>query len=128
MSKYVVDRDLGWNRIKREAKKKTNSVFIGIRGGNIGKTNLATIGLYHEKGGKNNRPPKRSFIQPTVDANFGKYMRLLNKIADNIFTGKSSKEESIFTLWAVVNKQIKARISSGILPQIATSQNPQNAR
>lgn len=126
MSK-VIDRDLGWKKIKRKSlSNRPYSVNVGIRGHGTGKTNLATIGLYHEKGGKRpgwkkGCPPKRSFIGDTIDKNLSKLMHGLDTIASAISAGKGSKKQGLYAYGKLVENMIKGRIKSGILPRLAAS-------
>lgn len=129
MPSNLIIKDKGWNKILREARKTSggkNSVLVGIRGRGSGKKDLATIGLYHEKGGKRQGwtrgcPPKRSFIAPAIDSNKSYYLRLLDKIHDRVLRGLSGKSQGLFALGSVIEMQIKNRITAGIAPELAKS-------
>lgn len=134
MAKTVIDKDRGWQKIRKNAKKaRKNAVAIGIRGQGTGKSSLATIGLYHEKGGVRSGwtrgcPPKRSFIGPTIDSNKSKYMFALGHIASKVLSGKLMVSRGLFGLGALVENHIKQRIGSGILPSLADSTKKFKAR
>jgi len=129
----VKDKDRGWKKIKKNVLHKTNSVSIGIRGQGVGKSSLASIAYYHEKGGKrvgwkNGCPPKRSFIASTIDKNLMKYQLALDKVASRILSGLVSKKTGLHGLGFLLVKGIKSTIRSGITPPLAESTKKQKAR
>ena len=117
----MVDIDRGWKRILKSAMDKHNNVSVGIRGSGSGKNDLKMIALYHEKGGKRGRPPKRSFIAPTIDKNKGKYLLALDRVADRIISHGISKTQGLMALGKIVEGNIKATIIRGIAPPLAES-------
>lgn len=127
MPKSFIDKDRGWKKIMSKIRKtRVKSVSIGVRGQGTGKSDLATIALYHEKGGKRpgwkkGCPPKRSFIGPTIDQNQSKYMRALERIASRIAIGKINVKQGLFGLGSLVERHIKRKIRAGVLPQLAES-------
>jgi hypothetical protein len=129
----IKDIDRGWNKIKYNALHGQNRVSIGIRGGGIGKNDLATIGLYHEKGGKRpgwskGCPPKRSFIGSTIDEKKWKYQLALDRVADKILSGAITKSKGLHGLGFLLVKDIKSKIRKGILPALADSTKKAKAR
>lgn len=124
----VKDIDRGWKRIKKQALSHNNAVKIGVRGSGTGSKNISAIATYHEKGGKNNRPPKRSFIASTIDGNVWIYQRALDKAADKILSGSMSKNRALRQIGLLLVRNIKKRIRSGISPELAESTKKRKAK
>jgi hypothetical protein len=126
------DRDLGWERIRREIRKSANKphVQVGIFGakasadhGGLPNVVVATtheFGETIEREGKEGsyiiEIPERSFIRATVDVRRRQIRGTARTVADRVLTGALSRKQALDQLGLFVQGQIRQRISEGIPP------------
>lgn len=121
----VVDRDRGWNRVKRELKKGRVEVTVGVQGraadaphGADGKLTNADIAAINELG---LGVPERSFLRATLDANRARYIKLLKGVGDAAVAGKATLEQGAALVGEIAVGDVKQAIADGIPPPNAPS-------
>lgn len=89
----IVDTDLGFDSVLDQMLEADRSYTkVGLIGEKAKERDqrtglpLATIGLIHEYGTEDNRPPERSFIRNPVDEHAEEIADDLTKVAEQIFT------------------------------------------
>jgi len=123
------ERDLGWNGIKSAMRRGVSQrvLDVGIIGDNASGVHEdsdltnAQIATIHEFGGKDNRPPERSFIRETIDKKRQTYIRKMEQIARLFFEKKMSLTKGLGLLGEKVQGDIKRWMKSGIPPPLADS-------
>jgi len=91
MRNGVTERDMGWNRIKRETKALGGkSVDVGLQNdGTMGKdceTLVSQYAYYNEYG--TGRIPSRPFMRNAFDQNKADILRTTRKLWDGVMTGR----------------------------------------
>lgn len=138
----VIDRDLGWDYIKAQAKElaKKPGVVVGIRGTNaddkktfisedggkaqnVGGPTLAEIATVHEYGSPSKGIPERSYLRSTVDKNLSSYRQILEQLKLQIFNPKVNVtvKNALLILGAKIKLDVQATIRAGIPPAWADS-------
>jgi len=123
----VEERDLGWNRIRRELAELAKNplvVDVGILGqeateshGDDGLNNVK-LGTFHEFGGSNNRPPERSFLRSTMENKAQGYMNLLQKKAKRFYESGMSVKDFLGLVGQRVSADVKITIKKKIPPPL----------
>lgn len=96
----IFDKDLGWERIKREMRlMKDSHVKIGVLQ-NAGEhkesgVHLADIATWNEFGDKRGRIPSRPFMRQTFDKNLEKVHQFLRVKQDEIYRGKGTTKGTL---------------------------------
>lgn len=126
MSAQVIDRDRGYQRIKRDLMRKA-SVTVGIQSPEAegqredGKTTNIMVASTHEFGAPERNIQSRSFMRATFDKFKRKYERLMKTANDRIMMGKSSPKRELFVIGETHRTDILRRIKAGIPPGWAES-------
>lgn len=81
-------------------------------------TTLAAIAASHEFGGKNNRPPQRSFLRETFDIHARKYGDLMTKATQRVLKNEDPRK-ALFILAETGRADVIKRIGEGIPPELA---------
>lgn len=122
----VDERDRGLKRFfKRLRVFDGHEVVVGIPAKEGAETTeegptLAYIAAAHEFGGKNNRPPQRSFLRDTFDIHAKKYGDLMEKAAQRVVKGEDPRK-ALFVLGETARGDVILRINQGIPPELAAS-------
>jgi len=117
----VIDRDLGWQKIKRELEKAARlEVAVGIQQGTTGAegASVAEYAAYNEYG--TDKIPSRPFMatsfdesKPQIDADF-------KREANALVTGQSTAHQSLLTIGLKHQKRIQNTISKrNFLPKLS---------
>ncbi len=123
MSSGVIDKDLGWDRIKREmAKAKGSFTKVGILAADADEpygdgTDLVEVAAYNEFGTED--IPERSYLRSTTDEERNKVNRVVDKELDKIHLGTSTVEQSL----GLVGEYMASKVRN----KIVAIQNPPNA-
>lgn len=118
----VVDRDRGWNAIKKRVGEVGDLVLqIGVRdssraGDGISNAELASI---HEFGTEH--VPERSFIRSTMDEHREEYARILAAEARKVIEGKRTPALSMDLMGQKVASDMQRKIEQGVPPPNADS-------
>lgn len=118
----VIDRDLGWKRIKKNLAElaREPAVAIGILAEEApredGKLTNVDIGTFHEFGTEH--VPQRSFIRGTVDAKRAEINKFVSDQLGRVIEGKETVDTSLAKVGEKVRAEIKGRIRAGIQPQL----------
>lgn len=123
--KYI-DKDKGWNRLKRELAKSRSKphVVVGLFGAKGSEAHEdspftnAEVGSVHEYGLGN--APERSFIRDTVDIKGKNIAKTARRLANAVLGGLPT-EAALELLGLYVKGEIQKRISDGIAPPNAPS-------
>jgi hypothetical protein len=115
----VVDKDNGWNALKKSLRKLGDQeVVAGILGDiDFSLPTVAAIGLVHEFGSPERNIPERSFIRSTFDKNEAKYTRLLQESVRKVVRTKKIDKAALFRLGETARKDIVNRIVQGEIKQ-----------
>ena len=139
----VRERDLGWNRIKRELEYlDSHHVKVGIQSDEgahdaaVGLT-VAEIGTIHEYGippsadpsdllgstapSADQLIPTRSFIRSAVDENRRRILTITRKLYTKVLDGKMTGRIALELLGQAVEAMIKRKITSGPFVPLAPS-------
>lgn len=124
-SKSTVDeRDRGLKRFfKRLRVFDGLEVVVGIPAAEGAEqrdgTTLAAIAAAHEFGGRDNKPPQRSFLRETFDLHVKKYGDMMEKAAERVTKHKENPKKALFILGETARADVVERINQGILPELA---------
>lgn len=117
----VTERDLGWNRIKREMALADGSYTkVGIQAnatydatgegsGRDGDEDMVEIGASHEFGIGN---PKRSFLRSTTDAEAKRVDGMIQSGLEAIKQGRASTKHVLGTVGEYMTGKVQAKIVS----------------
>ncbi len=122
----VIDRDRGWNRIKKEIKLMNRGVVkIGIlsdagihRGGkkkrqNSSQVNYVDIAMINEFGSPRRNIPSRPFMRMAFEKNNRKLTRLTKKLMNQIYDGTISTRTALKKLGLAHQDQVQSTIEGG---------------
>ena len=119
----IIDKDRGWNRIKREiarVRRRKPHVQVGIFGDEAaedrgGITNVQVAAI-HEFG----LPPmpERSFLRATFDMKAREIAQLAKNLRWRVFVGTMSNAKALGLLGAFVKGEVQKRMSRGIPPPL----------
>ena len=125
----LIDRDLGYKRIKRDFKRASRGPFrvdVGlIEGGAAAakhpKSNLTVgeVGSLHEFGTEN--IPERSFLRATFDQEVNRDMGLSIQFMGEFVDGRQNIPKALRLLGDRKRSQIIRRINAGIPPPLDAS-------
>lgn len=121
MSKKVelIDKDLGWKKIKKQFSRADLELSVGILEGSPSRTEggptNAVIGHIHEYGLGNN--PERSFLRSTMDDKKGSADRMVIR---DIRRGMTP-EQVLNLLGLKLQADVRATIRSNIPPALSAS-------
>lgn len=119
----VVDRDLGWNKIKAEMRKAHNlEVAVGVQQGSTNKegASIAEYGTYNEFG--TSRIPSRPFMATSFDASKAQIDADFRRAAKGIASGEATAKESLLEIGLKHAKRIQEMIQKrNFLPRLADS-------
>ena len=87
--------------------------------GSDGKLTVAEVGTFHEFGTEH--VPQRSFLRANDEENREKYKKFMDELRDKIIFGMMPAKQALGLLGEVIQKDIKARIVSGIAPALKQS-------
>lgn len=120
MNTRVIDKDLGWRRVIKQASIKRH-VEVGIRGeedprraGQLGNVELGAI---HEFG--LGHVPERSFIRDPIDNNLAKYRKLTRVLGRSVYTLKTTLIQALNVLGLRVQADMRKAINNGLEPGLA---------
>lgn len=113
MASKLVDKDLGYRKLKRASKRKPYEILIGFQ-----TEEYALIALVNEYGSPSRNIPERSFIRSTLAANDRTYTAEMERIALLSLEGKNVKAEL---------KALSERIRKDIIQTIKLFSSPSNA-
>ena len=124
MRNGVTERDLGWNRIKRETKALGGkSVDVGLQNdGTMGKdceTLVSQYAYYNEYG--TGRIPSRPFMRNAFDQNKADILRTTRKLWDGVMTGRLDANQAAGVLGQSHVDHIIGQIESGDFEKNAES-------
>lgn len=127
MAVRYIDRDLGWNQVKRELRKSLRKphTVVGIFGTNASANHANTslsnvqVAAVHEFG--LNEIPERSFIRGTVDARQRNIAKMQRQVALAVLDRRMTTRQALDALGLYVKGQIQDRIARGIPPPNAPS-------
>lgn len=117
----VIDRDLGWKRIKADLNKAQagqSFVVVGLLGKAHNRrdsdpvTNVE-IGVIHEYGAPNAGIPERSWMRRTFDLKRDEYVKLIGKLYDGVLRGKLDLEHALELLGAKYSAEVKNTVTRG---------------
>ena len=123
MGSGVIDKDLGWDRIKREmAKAKGSCTKVGILAADAEEqyedgTDLVTVAAVNEFG--TDDIPERSYLRSATDEEMNKVNRIIAGELDKIHRGTSTVEQSL--------GRVGEYMASKVRQKIVAIQNPPNA-
>jgi hypothetical protein len=125
MTGRVTDRDRGYKKLLKRLTPKPSDVTVGVheadgaaQHGNDEQT-IVEIASYHEFGGPNNNPPRRSFIRDWADENSEKHKAMLKKLAAGVIAGKLESVDQALELFGVrAVGEVQQRIAQGIEPPL----------
>jgi hypothetical protein len=112
----VVDRDLGWKRIKALAKAEGSYAKVGLLGNKAdrtGEVDNVTIGVIHEFGSPAANIPERSWLRSTFDAKREELYRLMRELVGGIYDGKMTPERVLGIAGAQLAAEMKKTITTG---------------
>jgi hypothetical protein len=129
----VRDTDKGWKAMRKRAAKmaKGSTVQVGILGEDAAKVHqpedgekasgatIGEIGEFHEFGLGNN--PVRSWLRGYVDANNAQIQAKVNRLAEEVISGRMTPEQALDTLGMSLKGGIQKRIAEGIMPQVTAA-------
>jgi len=114
MSKGIVEKDRGWNRIKKDyATLSRASLKVGLQAGDVDDSGvpIATYGFYNEFGTE--RIPERSFIRSTADEQRENWNRLLDAAYQKIIDGKITPRKALAIVGTKAQQDIQKKIVDG---------------
>lgn len=121
-SSRVIDRDLGWAKLRRElAKAEKSAVHVGIQGeaGAAERTegmSNADLLAVHEFGSADGRIPERSVIRATVDEGEREYRSLLSRLGAAIVDAKIDVVRALGIAGEKVLGDMRRKVRAGIPP------------
>jgi hypothetical protein len=128
MTVNISDRDRGFKRLLKRLTPKQSDVTVGIHEGEgseshgDGGDTVVEVAAYHEFGGPENNPPRRSFIRDWVDENEQQHKVILRKLTEGVVAGRvPSVDVALEQFGALAVGQVQARIAGGIAPALAES-------
>lgn len=125
----LVDRDLGWAAYFRSVSKmKSAYAKVGVlddgKGAEKypdGSLSVAEVAAIHEFGTEDGHIPSRSFLRSTFDEKRPELEQTAAVLSARILAGKSTIEDALNRLGALLTAAIKNKISTGIDPPNAPS-------
>lgn len=124
----VEEIDLGWDEIVasllKEGERKPVA-DVGVVGASAaeehdGPTNVDLASM-HEFGGKDGRPPERSFIRSTVTAKRRSYDEIFSRGAKLVYERKTDVDTILGLVGSKSQSDVRATIRAGIEPELAES-------
>lgn len=114
-SRYVIDRDRGWNRIKGALQGKKSAALIGILADDDDRSDddtwgNAAIAAFHEFG--TGEVPQRSFLRAVVDANRARYKQQLRQGLQHVIKGGATVDGVLEQLAETVKKDVQDRLEA----------------
>jgi hypothetical protein len=124
MSRSVIIKDLGWQRIVAElARMEATTVDVGIHddaGSGEEGTPIAAYASYNEYG-TGRGVPERSFLRSTFDETIEKLNRLRGRLLEAVYEGRMTAELAGALLGEQHSADIKRKIGSNLPPPNAPS-------
>ena len=108
MATKLIDKDKGWNRLKKTLKSfKDDELVVGIPGKiDFGEPTQAAIGAVHEFGSVDGKTKSRSFLRSTFDKNVNKYDKELTRNIARAVKKGSPIKQGLFVLGETVRKDV----------------------
>lgn len=130
MAANVRDRDLGWKRIKNELEKlsKKPEIKIGLLSDTSREKKetivndkkiiseeitVLEVAIHNEYGAPKANIPERSFIRSTYDQKNKDWFKLIEKMIDRVYTGKSTVEDGMNIVGLRAEADIKLKLKNG---------------
>lgn len=119
----VIEKDTGFKELMKRLRVFDGlEVVVGIpakEGDQVYENGvpLIKIASAHEFGTPDGRPPRRSFLRDTFDANRTKYAKLQDEAAKQVIKNKNPKV-ALFRLSQEARNDVLARIDAGIDPPL----------
>ncbi len=123
MAGRVIDKDRGWNQLRRELARTTQGthITVGVQGeegerirdGGLSNAELASV---HEFGSADGHIPERSFLRATIDEQAPEYRKLVKQLATRVIDRKLQVTQALELLGQRVVADIRKRISGRIDP------------
>jgi len=125
----VIDRDKGWNRIKRDLKRLDKSYSkVGLpkeaqpKSGHLSSmSDLVIVGAVHEFGAPRVGVPQRSWLRTGADEAKPALNKLIQKQYDAVLRGQTSVHLALRTLGVFMTGRIKRKIRNLKFPPNAPS-------
>jgi hypothetical protein len=121
MAGKVIDRDLGWGRIKMQLKAKKPYVKVGVMSGTKREDGspMVQVAMAHEFGTPDGHPPQRSWLRSAHDLHRNQLAMLLRAEYSQIILGRSTFDRSLGLIGLWFTEQVKAGIRRGIAPRLS---------
>ena len=108
MATKLIDKDKGWNRLKKTLKSfKDEELVVGIPGKiDFNVPTQAAIGTVQEFGSVDGKLGSRSFLRSTFDKNVNKYSKELTANIKRAVKKGSPAKQGLFVLGETVRKDV----------------------
>jgi len=127
MPSKIIDKDKGYTALMKRLGADQPRVKVGVFGDAASAVKdeggeAITIGALAEifEFGLGNNP-ERSWLRGYVDENNSRISLMINRLAQQVYSGKLSPEAALRLLGAKLVGEIQQRISAGIAPENAES-------
>lgn len=108
MASKVIDKDKGWNQLKKTLKSfKDDELVVGIPGKiDFNVPTQAAIGAVHEFGSVDGKIESRSFLRSTFDKNVNKYNKELTANISRAVKKGAPRKQGLFVLGETIRKDV----------------------
>jgi hypothetical protein len=106
---------------EKKSREKASFDTDGGYGKRTTSVSLVEVATFHEYGGRDSRPPERSFLRSTLREQAKTYRKFLDKALTQIYLGKLTVRQTLGLLGEKAVSDVRNKIRSNIPPALKPS-------